>query len=114
MTADKIYEFARLKQPAPDDLTLCERMLYTTARNIYKAYSDGIITLEQAKKEKNQSITAFGALALSERVYLEHKRRMTEISRVLVEAEKCGCEYCRKVSKLFDGRILNNDTRTYS
>lgn len=110
MTADEIYEFARRKQPAPDDLTLCERMLYTTARNIYKAYSDGIITLEQAKKEKNQSITAFGTLALSERVYLEHKRRMTEISLVLTDAEKCGCECCKAISGIFDGRISNNDT----
>lgn len=109
MTSDEIYELARRKQPAPDALTLCERMLYTTARNIYKAYSDGIITLEQAKKEKNQSITAFGTLALSERVYLEHKRRMTEISLVLTKAGKCGCEYCKAVSGIFDGRIMAND-----
>lgn len=109
MTSDKIYEFARRKQPAPDSMTLCEQMLYTTARNIYKAYSDGIITFEQAKKEKNQSIAAFGTLALSERVYLEHRRRTVEISRVLAEAEKCGCEYCKKVSEIFDGRIMAND-----
>lgn len=109
MTADEIYELARRKQPAPDTLTLCEQTLYTTARNIYKAYSDGIITLEQAKKEKNCSITAFGTLALSERVYLEHKRRMTEISRALAEAEKCGCAYCKEVSEIFDGRLRSYD-----
>lgn len=109
MTADEIYELARRKRPAPDTLTLCEQMLYTTARSIYKAYSDGIITLEQAKREKNQSVAAFGTLALSERVYLEHKRRMVEISRVLVEAEKCGCAYCKKVSEIFDGRIMTDD-----
>lgn len=110
MTADEIYEFARRKRPAPDNLTLCEQMLYTTARNIYKAYSDGIITLEQAKKEKNRSITAFGTLTLSERVYLAHMRRMVEISSVLAEAEKCGCEYCKSIARIFDGRIRNNDT----
>ncbi len=109
MTADEIYELARRKRPAPDNLTLCEQMLYTTARSIYKAYSDGIITLEQAKKEKNRSIAAFGTLALSERVYLEHKRRMVEISRVLVEAEKCGCAYCKEVSEIFDGRLRSYD-----
>lgn len=111
MKADEIYELARRKQPAPDTLTLCEQMLYTTARNIYKAYSDGIITLEQAKREKKCSITAFGTLALSERVYLEHKRRMTEISRALAEAEKCGCAYCKKVSEIFDGRLRINENR---
>lgn len=109
MTADEIYELARRKRPAPDTLTLCEQMLYTTARSIYKAYSDGIITLEQAKREKKCSITAFGTLALSERVYLEHSRRMVEISRVLVEAEKCGCAYCKKISEIFDGRIMTDD-----
>ncbi len=109
MTADEIYELARRKHPAPDNLTLCEQTLYTTARNIYRAYSDGIITLEEAKKEKNRSIAAFGTLALSERVYLEHKRRMTEISRALAEAEKCGCAYCKKVSEIFDGRLRSYD-----
>lgn len=104
MTAEEIYELARKKQPAPDGMTLSEQLLYSIARNTYKAFADGVITIEQAKLEKAQSVKAFGVNALSERVMAEHSRRMAEISRVLQDAEKCGCEYCKRVSRIFDGR----------
>ena len=59
LTAEEIYELARKRQPAPDSMTLPEQLLYTTARNIYKSYQDGIISLEQAKQEKRDSIRNF-------------------------------------------------------
>ena len=35
---------------------------------------------------------------------LEHSKRMVAISQVLLEAQKHGCEYCKKVARIFDGR----------
>jgi hypothetical protein len=105
MTANEIYELARKKQPVPEGINLSEQMLYTIARNIYAAYSDGTITEHQAKLDKAKSIKSFEVMALSERVCAEHMRRMTEISRVLLEAEKSDCPQCREISRIFDGRI---------
>ena len=104
MTGNEIYELARRRQPAPEVMTPSERQLYTTARNIYKAYSDGTITEQQARKEKRQSIAEFERWANREAVMLEHNKRMVAISQVLLEAQKHGCEYCRKIARIFDGR----------
>ena len=106
MTSDEIYELARKRQPAPDNMTLPEQLLYTTARNIYKSYSDGLISIEQAKQEKLHSIRNFDRLSLENDIYDDHMRRMVTISQVLGEAEKHGCEHCRKVAKIFDGRLM--------
>lgn len=110
MTADEIYELARKRQPAPDDLALPEQLLYTTARNIYKSYQDGIISLEQAKQEKRQSIRNFESLNLKCDIYSDHMRRMVTISQVLGDVEKNGCERCRRAVRVFDGREPVRDT----
>ncbi len=110
MTADEIYELARKRQPAPDNMTLPEQLLYTTARNIYKSYSDGIITLEQAKQEKLQSIRNFDNLSRKYEIYDDHARRRVKISQLLTEADKNGCDICRRVSRVFDGRESVFDT----
>ena len=110
MTADEIYELARKRQPAPDSMTLPEQLLYTTARNIYKSYSDGIITLEQAKSEKQKSIRNFDNLSRKYEIYDDHARRRVKISQLLTEADKNGCDICRRVSRVFDGREPVRDT----
>ena len=110
MTAEEIYELARKRQPAPDNMTLPEQLLYTTARNIYKSYSDGIITLEQAKSEKQKSIRDFENLSRKYEIYDDHARRRVKISQLLTEADKHGCEICKRVSRVFDGREPVRDT----
>lgn len=110
MNAEEIYELARKRQPAPDNMTLPEQLLYTTARNIYKSYSDGIITLEQAKSEKQKSIRDFENLSRKYEIYYDHARRRVKISQLLTEADKHGCEICRRVSRVFDGREPVRDT----
>ena len=91
-------------------MTLPEQLLYTTARNIYKAYRDGIISVEQAKQEKQQSIRNFESLNLKYEIYTDHMRRMVKISQLLAEADKNGCDICGRVSRVFDGREPVRDT----
>lgn len=104
MTAEQIYELARKRQPFPDNAPLSEQLLYSTARNIYKAFSDGIITEAQAKQEKANSIQAFAAHSRAEQSAADIFRRMAAISELLLEAEKSGCEYCKRIARIFDGR----------
>ena len=52
MTGNDIFELARTRQALPEDARLSAQALYTTARNIYKAFSMKIITADQAKREK--------------------------------------------------------------
>ncbi len=104
MTANEIYELARTHQPAPDGMTLPEQLLYTTARNIYKSYSDGIISLDQAKREKAQSIRAFEGLVTDYKCMKQHYAINVALDPYLVKAEKGECENCKRIARIFDGR----------
>ena len=106
MTGNELFDIARKKMPQPDGLSLSELMLFTIARNICKALSDGVIDREQAHREKLNAIKVFEMDRLSERVWTDSARRMVAISQVLGEAEKNGCEHCRRVAKIFDGREI--------
>lgn len=60
------------------------------------------MTLKELSQSGRQS--RYYSLALSERCQIENARHWSEICRVLTKAEKCGCEYCKEVSRIFDGR----------
>lgn len=49
-------EQARRNEPIPDDLTAHESVVYSFLRNLYWSLQKGIITEDQAQKEKNQTI----------------------------------------------------------
>lgn len=104
MTAEEIYEFARTRKPVPDTLTLTEQQLYSVARNLYKAFADGIVSAEQAKREKLNSIREFESVSKWFEIYEDYGRRRLKISALTIEAEKNGCEICKRISRVFDGR----------
>ena len=56
MTGNDIFELARTRQPLPEDARLSAQALYTTARNIYRAFSQKLVTADQAKREKAQAL----------------------------------------------------------
>lgn len=91
----------------PDGIDPLDELLYREIYYLCRDYDDGNISKEAARKLKTQYISEYGALSLKRKVYLDHAQRMVEISQVLSAAEKCGCEYCRRVAKIFDGRLIN-------
>jgi len=44
---------AMQNKPMPDGLTTCEKQIYIVLRNLYYAIAKGMITQQQAQKEKN-------------------------------------------------------------
>lgn len=101
---DDVAERARTNQLLSAGMPLSAQMLYYTLRGIYRAYAAKELSLEQAKSAKHCALKDYDSNALDEEIYHEYARRGVEISLVLGRAEKCGCEYCREISRLFDGR----------
>lgn len=85
-----IFKLAQKKSPPPDTFSLPEMTLFTTARNIYKSYSDGVISLEQAQAEKAQVIRLFNDLTRKERDAAEKRAQIFRISDELHEAMRSG------------------------
>lgn len=102
--AEELSEIAKKALPVPEELTFAETYFYLCLRRIYSDYRNKTITAEQAKADKQKLVTEFGQVRLQEQVYQEHTRRALEISKLLSEADHNGCEICKRISKIYDGR----------
>lgn len=105
MTSDEICELARTRQPLPKGLRLSEQSLYYTLRGIYRSYEAKELSLEQAKAAKIDALREYDSITLGERVATTNAKRMCEISQLLTQVEKHGCDLCKRVARIFDGRI---------
>lgn len=108
MTFDEVFELARKKKNPPKNLTMVEFWTFSSARNIYKAYDEGTITIEQARKEKGQLYRQFGVNEMREGIYLNHMGRAIEIAPLMIQINKNGCDLCRRIARLLDGRTPVN------
>ena len=66
-------------------------MLYTIARNIYKAYSDKIVILEQAQAEKKDAIYQYNLDVHEERITAEQRAKMFRLTDEISAAMVKGC-----------------------
>lgn len=105
MTAEQICKAAQNNEPMPADMLLSEQGLYFALRNIYDSYRRGIIDDKQGKREKLNAIKQYENLKLGERIYLRQAKMSVELGKLLVMANKEGCEVCRKMSALITGRL---------
>ena len=105
MTGNDIFELARTRQPLPKDARLSAQALYTTARNIYKAFSMKIITADQAKREKAQAFRDYDAWERGEAIAHDYFRRTVALDQVYTNAVKGECENCKKMFGIMTGLI---------
>lgn len=68
MTGNDIFELARTRQALPEDAWLSAQALYTTTRNIYRAFSQKLVTADQAKREKAQALSSYRSWELGEAI----------------------------------------------
>lgn len=90
----------------PESFGALEVALYREIYYLCRDFDEGNIPKDEARKLKTQYISEYGQIKLKQEVYCDHMSRMVAISQVLSEAEKHGCEHCRKVAKIFDGRLM--------
>lgn len=87
-----------------DDLSLPDQLLFLSLRSLYAQWRSKIIDQEKAKSEKRR-LLAEHELA---RFYYESYKATVElrnrVSSELVEIEKNGCDQCKRIVRLFDGR----------
>lgn len=129
MTVKQIDDLARHKlNPGEEPISMLEAGLLWNLRRLYDAFdaNKGIMTADDAKAEKNRIIKQYeeNYTALKEyaeltkqneelkqtieqhqKIFKEDDRRRIAISSLLIEADKHGCEICKKISKFWDGRL---------
>lgn len=105
-----VFDITQIEQSAaagselPAGLSSPEQWLFLSLRLLYQQYRDGHLTKEQAQKEKAHIIEQFKADQQTLNMYREGQERWHRIMNMQGTIELSGCEVCRKITKIYDGR----------
>ena len=109
MTADDIIELARHNSPMPAEFTLAEQLLYKSMRLTYYSYKRGLINKAQGMAERKAAVRQFERYRLAEKSYRDLAKRGKAIGELLCKVNKDGCELCKQIAKIFDGRLTTKE-----
>lgn len=106
MTVEEICELAKRNSPLPKTDYMSEQWLYATLRLTYDGYRHGLIDDKQGKKEKITALKRYEDIKSWEKIFRRQAAVGKELGLLMSEANKSGCEICRKMAGLIDGRIV--------
>lgn len=104
MTVEDIEKLAKSGTPMPDTATLAESLLYHNLRRLYWEYRNDILSSEQGKIEKHRLVQQFGVEQLHTQCGQQEYDRWRRYQSIQAEAEKNGCEICKRIVRTLDGR----------
>ena len=87
-----------------EELCIPDMWLFLALRELYKQFRGGIVSKEQARQEKSELLSKHELARFFYDSYKETVDMRNRISSKLVELEKCGCEHCKELIRIFDGR----------
>lgn len=105
MTVEELCKMAQRNEPMPEGLCLSEQFLYGAVRNAYVAYRSGTITAEEGKNEKNYALMEYHKIRLWEEIFRNQHNKATELGLLMSKVNKEGCELCKTMAKVIDGRL---------
>lgn len=103
MNLNELELKAKRLDEMPDRLTQPEQLLFITLRHLYQSYKNRQIDVEQAKREKSKLIDEFASANIAYHADTETIRRLNNCGTLLSDANKNGCEVCKKMAKLITG-----------
>lgn len=89
---------------AMPQMSLNDTVLFIGLKYLYIASRHHLVCHEELTTEKKRLIASYKIAALDDEAYMEMARRRNAISSQLVRLEKCGCDACKEMIKLIDGR----------
>ena len=89
----------------PDDMPELEKVLYWQLYNLYKLYLAKAVDKEHAKLMKSRYITEYGRADIKRSIYGSAAKRRVHINVALKKGIESGCEHCRRVLDLLDGKL---------
>lgn len=105
--ADELNILAAKGQPLPDNLTSPEQLYFLSLRALYIDYRNKLITVEQAKKERQQLSEAFIENMYNYSLYKHQKDVHLIYARNFQDIKNNGCEVCNRLYKILCGLGLD-------
>lgn len=103
MTAEEIDFLAKKKQTLIQP-NIIERGLWAALRDIYDAFDKGTITVEGAKKAKQDAMSEYNEYVRRRQIFLADAQKRIQLAPVISEANLHGCAICKRIAAIYDGR----------
>lgn len=104
MTPEQIEISAMHNEPLPAGLELPEQLLFMSFRALHESARTGQITREQARAEKNSLLSQFKDWMRWSEIYHDTCRIRNELAGLSKEVATGGCDKCKQIMRIFDGR----------
>ena len=95
----------------PKGYTQPEQLLFLSLRVLHWEYRHRQITLEQAKREKDQLVQEYVKAARFQVIYQQAVEVRNHMGQYLTMATKGECPVCKKLVEIFEGREQNEQTQ---
>lgn len=105
MDPEQIEIHAMHNDPMPDKLELPEILLFMTFRALHQSVRAGQVTREQAHAEKIQLLDQFTDWMRWCEIYRDTCKMRVELAGYSKEVDSGSCERCKKLMRIFDGRM---------
>lgn len=107
LNADTIERAAMNGEDMNEELCLPDMWLFLAFRELYRQFRSQAIGKEQARNEKRELIAKHELARFYYDSYIDTVNMRNRVSSKLVELERCGCEHCKELIRIFDGRCAN-------
>lgn len=77
---------------------------YVGIQSMYEMYRAGLIDKDAAMQKKKKLRNYYDRFSLDREIYRRHRAIEDALGGYRKELETCGCEHCKKMLKLIDGR----------
>ena len=83
-----------------------DKLYYIATRTLYECHRAGVIDIETAALRKKQIEDLCGRFDIDLEIYRRHRAIEEAFGGYRRDLEICGCESCKKMLRLIDGRQL--------
>ena len=83
-----------------------DKIYYLAMVSMYEAYRAGAIGKDEAAARKKQLRALHGRFDIDRKIYRQHQQIEAAFGGYRRELETCGCEHCKKLIRLIDGREI--------
>ena len=85
-----------------------DKLYYLAMKSMYEAYKAGALQQDEATKRKQQLRNLHDRFDIDRKIYRQHQAIEVAFGGHRKNLESCGCENCKKMSRLIDGRKIPN------
>lgn len=103
MTRTDIDKLARSGADMPDELTTADQLLFLKLKYLYALFKLGMLDADRGRVEKQKILEQHRADKVAEGIFHDSVLISNKFSPILAEANKSGCDICKKLVHIFTG-----------